>query len=99
MTTLAEIEQMLKEGLETEVFPRADDSDAFQEIIHRLQTSDGSTKTKLVVAGFTLHPIEHHEIEQSCETCMYFLVNKKWCELPELDLPVEPEWSCRVWRI
>ena len=90
---------MLSGGLETEVFPRADDSDSFQAIIKRLQTSDGSVKTKLVIAGFTLDPIDHHDIEQACETCMYYLVNRKWCELPELDLPVEPEWSCRVWRI
>lgn len=99
MVDVREIEALLKDGLQTEVFPRADDSDSFQSIITRLQTSDKRVETKLVIAGFTLEPIEHHEIEQACETCMYYLVNKKWCELPELDLPVEPEWSCRVWRI
>jgi hypothetical protein len=23
----------------------------------------------------------------------------KWCNLSELDLPVEPNWRCRLWRI
>lgn len=32
-------------------------------------------------------------------TCMYFLVHRKWCDLPELSVPVEPEWWCRLWRI
>jgi hypothetical protein len=30
--------------------------------------------------------------------CMYFVVHRKWCELPELAWPVEPEWWCRLWR-
>ena len=99
MTTREEVQQLLKSGLQTEVFPRAYDHDTVQEIVHRLQTSDRSVRSKLVIAGFTLKAIEHDDIEQSCETCMYYLVHRKHCELPEIDLPVEPEWSCRVWRI
>jgi hypothetical protein len=30
---------------------------------------------------------------------MYFLVHRKWCDLPELSVPVEAEWWCRLWRI
>jgi hypothetical protein len=30
---------------------------------------------------------------------MYYKVHRRYCELPELDFPVEPEWSCRLWRI
>jgi hypothetical protein len=26
-------------------------------------------------------------------------VHRRFCELPELMLPVEPQWSCRLWRI
>ncbi len=94
-----EIETKLRAGLDTEVEPRADTHERVQEIITRLRTSDGSLEVKLVIGGFTLEPIEHGGIEQACETCMYYLVHRKWCELPELDLPVEPQWSCRLWRI
>jgi hypothetical protein len=30
---------------------------------------------------------------------MYYLLHRKFCELPELALPVEPTWSCKLWRI
>src|SRR5277367_840631 len=53
----------------------------------------------LVIGGFTLEMVEHGGFEQACESCMYYQVHRRWCELPELDLPVEPEWSCRLWRI
>lgn len=94
-----EAEDLLNNGLETEVFPRGDDHGQVQEIIARLRGSDGSLKSRLVIGGFTLNLVDHEEIEQACETCMYYLVHRRYCELPELDMPVEPEWSCRLWRI
>ncbi len=94
-----EIRSMLASGLKTEVFPRGDTHDDVLAIISQLRAGDGSLKTRLVIGGFTDHTIEHGGLEQPCETCMYYLVHRKYCELPELDCPVEPEWSCRLWRI
>ena len=94
-----EIRTILQDGLHTEAYPRADTHEQVQDIIRRLRASDGSLKSKLVIGGVTLETIEHEGIEQPCETCMYYLVHRKFCELPELDIPVEPEWSCRLWRI
>lgn len=94
-----EIRSLLASGLKTEVFPRADTHDEVQSIIARLRASDGSVTRRLVIGGFTDHTIEHGGLEQPCETCMYYLVHRRYCELPELDCPVEPEWSCRLWRI
>ncbi|MEQ1653116.1 MAG: hypothetical protein ABL897_11560 [Hyphomicrobium sp.] len=94
-----EIRSRLASGLKTDVFPRADTHDDVQQIIGRLRDSDGSLINRLVIGGFTDHTIEHGGLEQPCETCMYYLVHRKYCELPELDCPVEPEWSCRLWRI
>jgi len=94
-----EIRVLLASGLKTEVFPRADSHEEVQDIIGRLKASDGSLTSRLVIGGFTNHTIEHGGLEQPCETCMYYLVHRKYCELPELDCPVEPEWSCRLWRI
>ena len=79
--------------------PRADTHARVQAVIARLQAPAADLRTKLAIAGFTLAPVEHGGLEQSCETCMYYQVHRKWCALPELDLPVEPEWSCRLWRI
>lgn len=94
-----EIRSLLASGLKTEIFPRADTHEEVQGIIARLRASDGSITSRLVIGGFTDHTIEHGGLEQPCETCMYYLVHRRYCELPELDCPVEPEWSCRLWRI
>lgn len=95
----AEIKAKLESGLETEVFPRADTHEQVQDVVQTLRSSDGSLDAKLKIGGFTLETIEHGGIEQPCETCMYYLVHRRYCELPELDVPVEPQWSCRLWRI
>ena len=96
----ARIADMLASGLETEVWPRAGTSEEVNEIVARLQVEAGDDlEKKLIVAGFTDHTIEADEIEQPCETCMYYNVHAKFCDLPELMVPVEPEWSCRLWRI
>jgi len=94
-----EIRVLLSSGLKTEAFPRADTSEEVQEIIGRLRQPGITLKDRLVIGGFTDHTVEHGGLEQPCETCMYYLVHRKYCELPELDCLVEPEWSCRLWRI
>jgi hypothetical protein len=96
---LEQMQALLAGGLKTEVFPRADTHEEVLAVIARLRAAGDDLETKLVVGGFTLHPVEHGGVEQACETCMYYLVHRRFCELPELALPVEPEWSCRLWRI
>lgn len=91
--------ELLSSGLGTEVYPRADTHEQVQAIVKRLQVEGRDLKGKLVIAGFSIVPVEHNEIEQACQTCMYYLVRRRHCALPELDLPVEPDWSCRLWRI
>lgn len=98
--TRAEIAKLLSEGLKTEAWPRAEASEDVNEIVNRLQVEAGDyLKKKLVISGFTDYTVEADGIEQPCETCMYYKVHAKFCDLPELMLPVEPEWSCRLWRI
>jgi hypothetical protein len=52
---------------------------------------------KLIVSGFVDHPYGHEG--RRCLECMYYRVHRKWCALPAIALPVEPEWWCRLWRI
>lgn len=94
-----EIAKMMANGLKTEVQPRADSHERILEIIARLHEVDGDLREKLVISGFTPEAVMYGEIEMACETCMYYLVHRKFCELPELNVPVEPAWSCRLWRI
>jgi hypothetical protein len=93
------IAKLLAGGLDTDWSARADDSERFHAVLKAVRASDGEVATKLRLAGFTAHPVDHDGIEQACETCMYFHVHRQWCALPEIDLPVRAEWSCNVWRI
>lgn len=94
------IRHRLSSGLATEVWPRAETSEGVNAIIRRLQleAADHLDK-KLVIAGFTDHAVTADGMEQACETCMYFQTHARFCNLPELMLPVEPQSSCRLWRI
>ena len=61
------------------------------------QLEPGDLKSKLVIGGFVDHP--YGPEKQRCMECMYYLVHRRWCDLPELAVPVEPDWWCRLWRI
>jgi hypothetical protein len=92
------IRTMLAEGLETETEPFPESDRQFGELLARLRDLDqADLKAKLVVSGFTDAP--YGEDKMRCQECMYYLVHRKWCDLPELALPVEPDWWCRLWRI
>ena len=96
------LEKLLQEGLETEWRERAYTSEAINVIVARLRsirTNDCVAKVK--VAGFTERPYvaEEEEITQACETCMYYVIHRQFCDLPELQIPVKPQWSCRLWRV
>ncbi|GJL51722.1 hypothetical protein [Candidatus Nitrospira salsa] len=96
--------QFLESGVPTEVEPRAYSSEDVQVIIARLQSlMDNQLDEKIKIAGFTLQPYhpfdDEDDLVQSCETCMYYLLHRRFCELPELSIPVEKDWSCRLWRI
>lgn len=94
------IAERLATGLQTEVWPRAGTGEEVNAIVTRLRVEAGDDlDRKLVIAGFTDHTIEAEDMPQPCETCMYYKVHARFCDLPELMLPVEPEWSCRLWRI
>ncbi|HET9621256.1 MAG TPA: hypothetical protein VFP84_07820 [Kofleriaceae bacterium] len=53
-------------------------------------------RDKIAIAGLRGHP--NGGEQQRCMECLYFVVHRRWCELPELALPVEPDWWCGLWR-
>lgn len=95
--------QLMGSGLQTEWQHRAYSSEEVNRVVTRLQhVSSGDYEAKLQIAGFTSKVYRHPEdpdLEQGCSTCMYFERNRQFCNLPELELPVQPEWSCKLWRI
>lgn len=92
------IGRLMANGLVTKTEPFPENNIEFEKILDKLRdVAPDSLEEKLVVAGFVDKP--YGEDEQRCLECMYYLVHRKWCDLPELAVPVEAEWWCRLWRI
>ena len=98
-----EVERVLRAGLPTNWKQRAYTDAEVRRIADGLQAlAGGHLEDRLRVAGVTLHPYASDvdpEIEQACRTCMYYESHRRYCNLPELKIGVEPEWSCVLWRI
>jgi hypothetical protein len=95
---LRTIAEMLDSGLQTEVEPFPETQKEFGVIVNRLRAlAPDDLEGRLVIGGFLNHP--HTPDKLRCMECINFLVNRKWCDLPELAIPVEPDWYCRLWRI
>jgi hypothetical protein len=95
---LEKITKLLAGGLKTKTEPFPENDRQFAEILSELrEVPPDQIESKLVIAGFVDHPFG--EDQYRCMECMYYLVHRKWCDLPELAVPVEPDWWCRLWRI
>jgi hypothetical protein len=95
---LRRIDEMLSSGLLTETEPFPETEKEFAEILGRLRKlRRDDLEGRLVIGGFTNKP--YGPEQQRCQECMYYLVHRRWCDLPELAVPVEPDWWCRLWRI
>lgn len=93
---LERIDKLLKGGLKTITEPIPEDNRQFDAIVAKLADIPADNlEQKLVVSGYLDHPFD----EMRCLECMYYLNHRKWCNLPEINLPAEPDWWCRLWRI
>lgn len=99
----ARLAKLLHGGLQTDWQQRAYTSEDVNRVVARLQAvAPTDYEAKLKIAGVTAQPyrpLEDSELEQCCATCMYFERNRQFCDLPELAIPVEEQWSCVLWRI
>ena len=92
------IGEMLSEGLKTQTEPFPETHVEFAKLLDELRKlNPDDLKGKLVLSGFADKPYGPDQMR--CLECMYYLVHRKWCDLPELAVPVEPDWYCRLWRI
>ncbi len=96
--TLLRMAEMMESGLVTITEPFPEDALAFAKILDELRALDkDDLEGRLVIGGFVDHPYGPDEMR--CQECIYFLVHSKWCDLPELSVPVEAHWWCRLWKI
>jgi hypothetical protein len=93
-----QIADLLASDLATQVEPFPATEKEFGEIVNQLRALDpDDIKGRLVISGFIDRP--YGPENWRCMECIYYLVNRKWCDLPELAVPVEPDWYCRLWRM
>lgn len=69
-----------------------------EDIVDRIRATPG-VKEKAEIAGLIREPFDDGEMKQECASCIYFLPHHGHCDLPELNIPVDPDWWCRLWRI
>lgn len=94
----ADIARMLANGLQTQTEPVPQNSEEYRVLLAALQElGHDHLQEKLVLAGLISHPYGTEQMR--CRECMYYLLHRKWCDLPQLALPVAPNWWCRLWRI
>jgi hypothetical protein len=92
------IGKMLAGGLKTQTEPFPQTDREFGALLVALRDlPPDNLEAKLVISGFADHPYGPDQMR--CQECMYYLVHRKWCDLPELAVPVEADWYCRLWRI
>jgi hypothetical protein len=94
----AEMTRLMAEGLKTQTEPMPETSKEFAQLLDQCRDLEADDVVgKMVLTGWIDQPYGPDKMR--CQECMYYLVHRKWCDLPELDLPAEPEWWCRLWRI
>lgn len=95
---LLQMADLVEAGLKTQTEPVPETEREFAGILDELRKLDpNDIKAKLVISGFVDHP--YGPDKQRCMECMYYLVHREWCDLPELAVPVKADWWCRLWRI
>jgi hypothetical protein len=94
------VDGLLNYPIETamEPFPRTQNE--FLGIVDELgELPRNDLLNRLIVGGFANHAVGSGEEQQRCQECIYYLPHSKWCDLPELPIPVEPHWWCRLWKM
>ncbi|MEX1666026.1 hypothetical protein [Zhongshania arctica] len=99
------IEKILAAGIHTDL-SLAQDDQSWQHIVQALREQDDEDLLGLLeTGGFANHSIggtnndDHGDIVLRCAECIYYYPNRKWCDLPELPVPVEPHWYCKLWKL
>jgi len=82
----------------TEPFPKTQHE--FLAIVEELRgLHENDLIGRLRIGGFTNYSVGEGESIQRCRECIYYHPNRKWCDLPELPIPVDAHWWCRLWKL
>jgi hypothetical protein len=90
---------LLAWGIDSMIEPFPKTQRELLEIIEELRRlPENDLIERLRIGGFTNYSMGEGENIQRCQECVYYHPHRKWCDLPELPIPVEPHWWCRLWK-
>jgi hypothetical protein len=94
------VDGLLSYGVKSTMSPFPETQSQFLDIVRQLrQLDENDLLGRLDIGGFANYSIGEGDDLQRCQECIYYLPNGKWCDLPELPVPVEPHWWCRLWKM
>jgi hypothetical protein len=94
------VDGLLSYGVKSTMSPFPETQSEFLDIVRELRQLAGNDLLgRLDIGGFANYPIGDGDEMQRCQECIYYLPRSRWCDLPELPVPVEPHWWCRLWKM
>jgi hypothetical protein len=94
------VDGLLNYGIETAMQPFPRTQNEFLGIVAELgKLPKNDLLNRLIIGGFANHAVGAGDDQQRCQECIYYLPHSRWCDLPELPIPVEPQWWCRLWKM
>ena len=91
---------VLGSGLKTMTEPFPETDIEFEGILDELRELPAQDlDQRLILGGFANHEVDGRDGAMRCRECIYFLPHRRWCDLPELPVPVEANWYCRLWKL
>ncbi len=91
---------LLAFGIDPIIEPFPKTQHEFLAIVEELRAlHENDLIARLRIGGFTNYSMGEGEDIQRCKECIYYHPNRKWCDLPELPIPVDAHWWCRLWKL
>jgi hypothetical protein len=91
---------LLAFGIDPIIEPFPKTQHEFLAIVEELRAlHENDLIERLRIGGFTNYSMGEGEDIQRCKECIYYHPNRKWCDLPELPIPVDAHWWCRLWKL
>jgi hypothetical protein len=93
------VDGLLQFGIDPIIEPFPQAQHEFLAIVDQLRAlHENDLIGRLRIGGFTSYGMGEGEAVQRCRDCTYYQPNRKWCDLPELPIPVDAHWGCRLWK-
>jgi hypothetical protein len=90
---------LLQFGIDPIIEPSPKTPDEALAIVEELRAlHENDLIGRLRISGCSNHGIGEGARVQRCKECINYHPKRRWCDLPELPIPVDAHWRCRLWK-